>query len=111
MNDTPKTDFSNPEHLKQSFDDLWDELENLAGLCQNLRAENHALETAIGATLSALDDPMPAVREIVVQTLEENLEAAMNSTIGPEEAREADELALEELIGRFKLVEKPTRSM
>lgn len=101
-------DFSDPKKLKRFFDEIDDEIANLTGLYQNARAENDALRTALMAMLTALDDTMPAVRDIVVQALDEAFEKANNprSDSLPENAIAAELEALSDLRTRINMANK-----
>ena len=101
-------EFRDPEKLKLFFEDLDQEIENLAGLYQDARAQNDALRIALMAMLTALDDTMPAVRNIVVQALDEAFEKVNNplSDSLPETAKEADLEALSDLRTRIDLANK-----
>ncbi|MGH1447412.1 MAG: hypothetical protein ACRBBO_15365 [Cognatishimia sp.] len=101
-------DFSNPEKLKEFFEQLDEENENLMGLVQGANAENNALRVALMAVLAALDDRMPAVRDIVVQALDEATEKAENPLSGhpPLPAEEQEIEALRELRTNIFLANK-----
>ena len=101
-------DFSNPEKLKLFFEDLDQEIDNLAGLYQDARAQNDALRIALMAMRTALDDTRPAVRDIVVQALDEAFEKVNNplSDSLPETAKAADREALSDLRTRIDLANK-----
>jgi ElaB/YqjD/DUF883 family membrane-anchored ribosome-binding protein len=101
-------DFSNPEKLKAFFEELDEENENLMGLVQSAHAENNALRVALMAVLAALDDRMPAVRDIVVHALDEATDRAENPLSGhsPLPAEEKEIEALRELRTNILLANK-----
>lgn len=101
-------DFRDPKKLKLFLEEIDDDIENLAGLYQDARAQNTALQIALMAALSALDDTMPAVRDIVVQALDEAHDKALNplSDSAPKSAREADIDALLELRTKIDMAGK-----
>ncbi|MBL1434717.1 MAG: hypothetical protein COB08_000750 [Rhodobacteraceae bacterium] len=88
-------DFSDPKKLKVFFEELDTDFSDLN---RDRLAENIALQAALMAVLTALDDQLPAVRDIVVHTLDEAIEKTKGPFAGgPPEMIEAEQTALEEL--------------
>lgn len=108
MTDENLNDFQDPAKLKAFFEEIDEETENLAGLYQQASAENEALRTCLMAILTALDDKMPAVRDIVLQTMEEAFEKACNPLYGndPEDEPDPRSDALCSLITKIELANK-----
>lgn len=61
------------------FDEIWDELENLAGGLQSQRAQADAMQKVFLALLRALDDKMPVAREMIVMELDEACDRACST--------------------------------
>lgn len=98
-------DFADPAKLKEFFEEVEEDFENLHGLFRDAHAANDALRIALMAILSALDDKLPAVRDIVVQALDESIEKASNPATDalPEGSLEAEIDALIDLRTRIDL--------
>lgn len=99
-----KDDFTNPKKLKAFFEEIDEEIRTLS---RDRAAENSALELALMAMLTALDDQLPAVRSIVVHALDEAIEGAKAPSVStPPNFTEAAQIALEELRDKIHFANK-----
>jgi len=107
MTDTPPEDSSDPTATKNELKILSKRLDDLDFLMLTANADSYALEIALKAALTALDDTMPAVRSIVVQILDVELEATQNPRFeGSASVKEARIQALTELSVNIELDNK-----